>query len=73
MDDALDCYTIGPKEQAWCFECSEPAVALAGPGHPPYNAQANYFCWHCLHPRARVLDKRNGFREVVRPLDSGSA
>lgn len=32
------------EEYGWCFDCGKKTHLLAGPGHSPLNAEANYVC-----------------------------
>lgn len=47
------------EETGFCYDCDEETHILAGPGHPPYNAEANYVCEaHVRHDYAilRITD-----------------
>ncbi len=43
MDD-LDLEVYEVEEYGWCIFCGEKTHLLAGPGHSPFNAEANYVC-----------------------------
>lgn len=43
------------EDWGWCYFCQEKTHMLAGPGHTPYNAEANWVCQHCLDSDAVVV------------------
>ncbi len=70
--ESVNAYLVAPGEECWCYECGGEAAVLAGPDHPPCDGNANYFCLHCLSPKAIVLDRRNGYKPVA-PADGSAA
>lgn len=45
-------------DRGHCWNCRRETPLLAGAGHTPYNAEANYVCRQCLDPDATIYDMR---------------
>lgn len=46
------------REHGRCHDCHRKTYYLAGPGHTPYNAEANWVCRAHMDSDARVIDTR---------------
>lgn len=61
----VEVYTIDPGQEVSCIYCrrnfEDPTyirgeAVLAGPDHPPYDANANYVCLGHIYPEAVIYD-----------------
>lgn len=60
-----DAYHLEPGEEVSCYQCAKDGnhtqykrgeAFLVGPGHYPYDGNANYFCKGCLSPDVKVWE-----------------
>ena len=60
-----DAYHLEPGEEVSCYQCSKDGnhtqykrgeAFLVGPGHYPYDGNANYFCKGCMSSEVKVWE-----------------
>lgn len=60
-----EAYNLEPGEEVSCYQCAKDGnhtqykrgeAFLVGPGHYPYDGNANYFCKACLSPDLKVWE-----------------